>query len=167
MSLLFSIYAAAVDEPRLIELIDKYWVEMAKVANKILGNNEDAEDAAQQAFLSLLENFDKYRELDDDRAEAALFIITKHKAIDIYRKNKRRVHYSLDECQILSVNLESENPLSMAISSLDDIDRDIIILRYDIGLSIGEIAKALGVSYAATQKRISRAKIRLKELIRG
>lgn len=166
-NLLLLTYAASLDEPRVLELIDKYNIEMQRVAKHILGNDADAEDAAQQAFLALIENFDSYRELDDDRIEATLFIITKRKAIDIYRKNRVRIHDSLESAEVINVRLENASPIADAISQLKHEDRDLILLRYDAGFSIDEIAKYIGTNYSTIQKRISRIKAKLREILNG
>ena len=47
------------DRQKFIQLYETYRGLMFYVANRILHNTEDAEDAVHQAFLSIIENLDK------------------------------------------------------------------------------------------------------------
>jgi RNA polymerase sigma factor (sigma-70 family) len=54
--------------------------------------------------------------------------------------------------------------LDAALSELSDADRDALLLRYFERKSAGEMARILGISDEAAQKRVSRAVERLREL---
>ena len=97
MLILLQMFSGSQDETRLTNLVMRYWNEMVRFSESMIGNHQDAEDAVQTAFISIYEQFDKYRDRDDKALETALYVIVKNKAIDIYRKNRLRSYSPLEE----------------------------------------------------------------------
>jgi RNA polymerase sigma-70 factor (ECF subfamily) len=62
---------------------------------------------------------------------------------------------------------ELQQKLQEVLKSLDDIDREVILMRYYEQLSNQEIAAALGLTEAAASMRHLRALRRLKEALTG
>ncbi|MBM6722657.1 RNA polymerase sigma factor [Pseudoflavonifractor phocaeensis] len=91
--------------------------------------------------------------------------IVENKAIDLYRRRKRRQALELDDdaCGI-QVVYEGENTLTACILKLPARYREAILLRYVQGYSVKEMASILGLSFAAASKLDQRAKARLKDL---
>ena len=77
------------DKSKFESLYMKYRGMMYHVAYQILRNEADAEDAVHQAFLSILKNMDKIRQVDSPDTRAYVTIITERKAIDTIRDRKR------------------------------------------------------------------------------
>lgn len=63
---------------------------MLYIAHDILHDPHDAEDAVHEAFLRLAEMIEKIHEIDCPETRSLIVMITKSKAIDLYRKKKRR-----------------------------------------------------------------------------
>lgn len=63
---------------------------MFYVANQILQNEQDAEDAVHDAFLSVAGTYKKFSRLERHKTKAFLVTIVESKAIDLYRKKTHR-----------------------------------------------------------------------------
>lgn len=169
MVILIQTYLATSDESVIQRLVLNNWITMKQIAMSVLKNDADAEDAVQQSFLKLLENFDRFRRLEDQDIESLLYIMVRNSAIDIYRKNKVRCHDSFDENRdSITFSMPGEpfdNEIALAISMLGERERDVLLLKYSIGLNNREIATCLGITTISAQKIVSRARMHLKEIL--
>ena len=77
------------DKVKFEEIYLKYKSLMFYAANKILHNEQDAEDAVHMAFIKIAENIKKIGVLDCPKTRSYIVTIVEHKAIDIYRKKSR------------------------------------------------------------------------------
>lgn len=153
------------DRAKFEEIYLKYKALMFCVANKILHNEQDAEDAVHMAFMKIAENIEKIDELDCPKTRSYIVTIIENKAIDIYRKKSRHKEVEfLEEVQGLEVTYDGDNLLTRCILSLPARYREVILLRYYHGYSVREIAALLDISLAAASKLDQRAKKKLKEL---
>ena len=143
----------------------KYRDLMFYIANKILQNQQDAEDAVHAAFLSIAENMEKVFTPDCPKTKGYIVTITENKAIDLYRKKKRHPKVLLlEETAGLEVSYEGSHTIARCFSILPARDRDILMLKYRYGYTAREIAKMLNISEANANKRIQRAKDKLEQL---
>ncbi len=155
------------DKAKLEQLYLLYKDYMLHIADSILHNKQDAEDAVHEAFLSIAKNIKKFSDPACPKTRSCIVIIIERKAVDIYRKHKRRAE-ALRE--ISDLNRQSLEPrvisLMDCIDQLAERDREAILLRYSHGYCIDEISKMLGISYAAAAKLVERARERLDKLFR-
>ena len=136
------------------------------VANRILRNDRDAEDAVHQAFVSLAENISKISGAECPKTRAYVVTIAENKAIDLYRRKKRLAEEELDGRAVgIPAPRNGDDSLAAAIASLPPRWREVILLRYDSGYTGAEIGKMLGQSAASVQKLEQRAKARLKKIL--
>jgi RNA polymerase sigma-70 factor (ECF subfamily) len=143
----------------------KYRDLMFYIANKILQNKQDAEDAVHAAFVSVAENIEKVSSPDCPKTKGYIVTITENKAIDLYRKKKRHSKVLLlEETAGLDVSYEELHAIARCFARLSSRDRDILMLRYRYGYTAREIAKLLAITEANAGKRIQRAKDRLEKL---
>ncbi len=63
--------------------------------------------------------------------------------------------------------VERRQAVARAIESLEEPTRDVVVLRYDEGLSCAEIAKTLGISVPAVTMRLTRAHRELAKTLAG
>lgn len=151
------------DKEKFEQLYLNYRDLMYYLAFQITKNQEDAEDAVQQAFLYAIENLEKIDDVSSHRTKSFLTIIAEHKAIDLVRK-RRPVHEVSTMEQDIMVSLPDDgDDLAQAMAKLPRRYQDILLLRYDNGYSAREVAKMLGMSYAAVRKLLWRAKEALRE----
>lgn len=154
------------DKAKFEQIYNQYRNLMFYVAQSILHNQQDAEDAVHQAFLSILLNLNKISLVKCPETRSYIVIITERKAIDIIRAQDRFVPSDYDEAMDgISIPLPGDKGLADALSRLPARYREIIILRFDNGYSTKELAKMLNMTQGSVQKLIWRAKEALnKEL---
>lgn len=148
-------------------LYKEYRNLMFHVANKILNEPNDAEDAVHQAFVKVAEIIDKIQEPDCPKTRGLLVTIVENKAIDIYRKKQKshKVEY-IEENMGFTAEYNGENGLAGCILKLPARYREMILLKYHHGYSTKEAAKIMGISESNASKLDQRAKKRLEELCR-
>ena len=162
------IYMLMIDSPddqsKFEKLYHEYKGLMFYVANNILHNDQDAEDAVHQAFVKIAENIEKIEETMCPKTKGYVVTIVENRAIDLYRKKIRHTSVELKEEVIgLSVEYAGSNGLTKCILKLPANYREIILLKYYHGYTLREIAKMIGVSETNAIKLDQRAKKKLLE----
>ncbi|WP_041314013.1 RNA polymerase sigma factor [Heliomicrobium modesticaldum] len=143
---------------------------MFHVANGILNDEGLAEDAVHQAFLKILENFDKVGEISCHKTRNYVVIIVRNVAINMYNSRKRYSAVPIEEavfCAAGDLPEQTENldSLTKAVLKLPVIYKDALKLKYVQEFSNAEIAEMLGISEAAVRKRLERARRMLEEIL--
>jgi len=154
-------------------LITRYQHWVYNIAYGILGHHQDAEDVAQDAFLSVWENIGKF----EFRSQFStwLYRIVKNKCfnhIDQYQRRKTDP-MEIDDSQPW-VPLDSETPedealrseekdiVHKALAKLKDSYREILVLRELRELSYEEISEILGCTLGRVKSRLHEARKALK-----
>ena len=145
------------DKEKFEEIYTRYRRLMYFIAFKVVQNEPDAEDAVQQAFVSIIENLEKSAPLIPPQTKSYVAIIAEHKAIDILRAKKRVVEWD-DNIMGLEVEPPGDSGLADAIATLPGRYRELLLLRYDNGYDTMEIAKMFDMKRGTVQKMIWRAK---------
>lgn len=87
-------------------LYRKYGLMMKYLAKSILGDYQYAEDAVQEALISLSANMDKMDDLDSSRTKNYIYTVTKNKALSMRKKtlekNRENVQF-YDEEEIYNI----------------------------------------------------------------
>lgn len=156
------------------ELVHAYQGIAFRTAYVIARNAADAEDAAQEGFVKA------WRALGRFRAGAPfrpwLLQIVANEARNRRRSAGRREHLALraaaeepsggaapsPEAALLSA--ETREALLAAVNELPDDQREVVALRYFLGLSEAEVAETLGVPHGTVKSRNARALERLRGL---
>lgn len=163
------IYLETIDVPaerhKFEVLYRAYRRLMFYIANRILNNAQDAEDAVHAAFLSVAENIQKIDKPICPKTRGYIVTIVERKAIDLYRRKQRHPQGLFEEeISGLTVTYDGANVITRCISLLPAQDRQILLLKYRYGYTNSEIAGMLKLSEAAAVKRIQRAKDKLEQL---
>jgi RNA polymerase sigma factor (sigma-70 family) len=157
-------------EPDAIrEVYREYGRSVYGVAFRSLGNKSLAEEATQQAFLQAWRasaTVDASREIGP-----WLFTIAKRAAIDVYRREARRVHEDLDDLApgdpaviTLPPSIEGMSErweIRTAVDGLPVDERDVVRLQHFAGLTHLEIADRLDIPVGTVKSRSFRAHRRL------
>jgi RNA polymerase sigma-70 factor (ECF subfamily) len=140
-----------------------------------VGNHHDAEDLTEQAFLQAYRHFERARRESDGRPMRPWLIRIAHNlAANHHRDKARRPTAALDAVEPPAHPHETERvvegreDLRDVIAKLDELPtdrREALIMRFALGMSNREIARALGRSDGATKVLIHRAIRQLEELI--
>lgn len=153
------------DREKLEQLYFQYRNLMYCLSFQITGNQEDAEDAVQQTFIYVIENLEKIGPISDGRTKSFLSILTEHKAIDLARKRRPVYELSAAEYELAGYLPDDGDELLQAMAKLPRRYQNLLLLHYDNGYSVRELAKMLDMSYGATRKLLWRAKEALRKIL--
>lgn len=152
------------------KLYKAYSKAMFNVCLRITGNDGDAEDALQEAFISAFRNLENYR--GDAPFGAWLKRITVNKAINMLKKRKHEMLEDDEDWDIPEENDESAyreeltvERVRKAIHQLPDGYRSVLSLYLLEGYDHEEISEILGISESTSKSQLNRAKNKLKELL--
>ncbi|WP_297982164.1 sigma-70 family RNA polymerase sigma factor [uncultured Oscillibacter sp.] len=152
------------DRDKFTLLYKKYRKLMLYVANQILNNQDDSEDAVHEAFLSIIRNIKKIQDADRPETRSYIVIITERKAINILQKRSSAIPYDeSNELMGIAIPAPGDFGIADAFSQLPARYRELILLRYANGYSTKEIAALLGMSQKNVQKVLWRAKKQLEQ----
>lgn len=165
------------EKDKMAEIYEKYKLKFLKVALNITHNQELAEDAVHNTFAAIIEQKEKYFNLDGSDFLFSTILIVRNKCIDLLRKEKLYSNISMDE---LEIYLSTEDPsveeqiilsseyeaLWKYLGMIDEISRQILIMKYEQEFSYKEIGEKLGMTSSHVQTRIFRAKEKLRKLMR-
>ena len=160
------------------QLVEKYQTKVYNLALRMCGNEDDAFDLAQEAFLRA------WRSLGSFQFESAfstwLFRLSSNICLDFLRAKKRRTTVSLtmtdDESGESQLDLpdpsktpeeavlaaEDRRLLAQAMNELPADQRQILTLRAIDDLSYAEIAEILQLQEGTVKSRLSRARTALR-----
>lgn len=165
------------EEQKKFELLyESYRQTMFYVANRVLNDEYDAEDAVHQAFLRVINHMNDIDENDTHKTKAYLSIVTQNIAIDIYRKKKKEWerNISYDEYEIFiedPAGQDFENvsddvgKLAAVLEKLPPQYAEVIRLTYGMNYGSEQVGKILGISSDNVRQRLVRARKKLAELL--
>ncbi len=153
------------DQSKFEQLYLTYRGLMYYVAESILRNEQDAEDAVHDAFVYVAKNISKISDPNHPKAKAFLVTVVESKAIDLYRKKKRHPSVQLDEeLEGFPIEYEGDNSLAQCMAKLPARYRDFLLLKYAQGFDNRDLAAQFGLSMDAIYKLDQRARAKLKTL---
>lgn len=172
--------AQAGDAQAFAELVERYERKIYRLARHITGNDEDAEDVLQEAFLKAYENLPGFQ--GQSKFYTWLVRIAVNEALMKLRRRKTGKMVSLDETidtgeetMAREIAVWEDNPeerysreelrriLEEAIETLPPLYRTVFVLRDVDELSTEETAEALGISVPAVKSRLLRARLQLRD----
>jgi RNA polymerase sigma-70 factor (ECF subfamily) len=159
-------------------LYDRFKDYVYRTAFFITRNSGDAEEAVQETFMDVLRALPNYRVEGPARFETWLYRVTvnrcrsrmRRKTLpsadwdDIEERLERipATHPTYDPEGVV-LHRERAVALWQAVDRLPEGQRVVVLLRYQQGLSYGEIAQTLGISDGTVKSRLYHAHRRLKE----
>ncbi|MBO4872493.1 MAG: RNA polymerase sigma factor [Lachnospiraceae bacterium] len=141
---------------------------MYRLACAILKNSQDAEDALQDAFITVFRRADFYGSLEEDRLKAALTVIVKSRSINILRKRREEsTDPELMERMLPGdeISLTAGLMLEEAIAALPPRQREILLLHFADGFSESEIAEMLDCGRENVRKTLYRARKQIRRYL--
>lgn len=173
-----SLVAAAQDGDRraLDILLRRHYDRVHAVCRRIAGSSRDADDAAQEAMISIVRALPRF----DGRAAFSTWIyrIATNAALDELRRRARRpqLHSVTDDDGFVA---ESADPrahrtveaigdrlaLDDALAALPDEFKAAVVLRDVADLDYAEIAATLDIPVGTVKSRIARARAQLVEAL--
>ena len=158
------------DTAAFTPLVERYQRSLFTVALRMLGDADEAKDAAQDAFVKAyrkLATFDPNR-----RFFSWLYRILVNECLNLQRARRSREPISDDMAagsspEDLFDRRQQRQRLLRAIVMLPLEYRQVIVLRHFTELSYDDIADTLGISTSIVRSRLYTARRRLGELIAG
>lgn len=149
------------------------------LALRMLGNEQDALDASQEAFFRAYRSLDRFR--GGSKFSVWLYRVTSNVCLDMLRKSGRRRESSLtdEDGEDLPLPDERSDPqrelerketrraVRRNLSRLEPSFRQALILRDVNGLTYDEIAQVTGLEPGTVKSRIFRARRKLAALLAG
>ena len=131
---------------------------------RILGDPTRAEDAAQQTWLKLVQNWDRVSALPWGETEGYTVTVAKNCALDILRAEQKTVAFPEDwDPPAQEERQEEYDYLVSLIRSLPENYRRILELKLVEEQTNREIARRLGMNESTVAVRVMRGRTMLKE----
>jgi RNA polymerase sigma-70 factor (ECF subfamily) len=156
------------DEEALGSLYDRYGKLSYGVALRVLRNATLAEDAVQDAFLTVWRQAASY---DRARGKVSTWILTlvHRRAVDLVRRQRRFNAVAMEPPAAPLTPVESleevalRSELQAALQTLSSAEREVVDLAYWDGLTQSQIAGALGIPLGTVKSRTFTALAKLRE----
>lgn len=159
MLIYLSLVETDVEKDIFEKVFHKYRYLMLHVANNILQNHHDAEDAVHEAFIAVVKNINLFFDVESPKTRSLIVLIVERKAIDMLRKKRRENLLEINEDILgLEMPVPGDHGLADAMSRLPAHYREVLLMRYDNGLTTREIAKILDITESGVRKLLGRAK---------
>jgi RNA polymerase sigma-70 factor (ECF subfamily) len=158
------------DETEFNQLFLENYPKVVRVADRMLGNPDEAEDLAVEAFWRLWERPPSHKE----NLSGWLYRVVTHLAYNMIRSKKRRQNYEERYDQAVDgetvktpdqtiEEIQEKAAVRWALGELPRRDAQILILRSS-GLSYKEIAASLQISFASVGTLLVRAEKKFETL---
>ena len=153
------------------ELYNVYAKIMHLRAKEILKDDALAEDVVHEAFLKIIHNFHKIKEVKCPQTKRYIVIVVESTSIDIYRKERKKKFVPWDESVELHQfqgieQLGDMTEVEKAMLELPLIYSNIFMMKYGLGYTNHEIAKRLHITESALKNRITRGKALLLDILK-
>ena len=165
--------AKAGDAAAFTALVEATQADVYTLAYRLTGNEDDARDVAQEAYLRAFRSLKRFR--GDARFSTWMYRITANCAsTHLTRRSKGRHDELSDDDTVLDERPESDpegmaeagllrDKVTAALADLPPILRAVVVLRDVYDLPHDAIASELGITESAAKVRLHRARRKLRE----
>ena len=138
------------------------------IAQRHLGNDDEADDVAQDTLLKLWcmrDHLERYRSV-----KALAIVIARRLCIDRLRSTKAvpiegmTISDYCDSSEDIIMQNEERDQIEHLISSLPDGQQTVLRLKHIDGMETAEIAQMLGSSEVSVRVALSRARQRIRDM---
>lgn len=162
-------------------IVEKYSSQLYSLAYRMLGNDEEAEEAVQEIFLKAYKSLARFRL--GNRFHPWLYTIALNYLRSSLRKKRSRDRIKIlpfdesirldnsqsqyDNPEELLENVEGEKMAKKAIDALRAEYREVFILRQVQGLSVAEVSGILHIPEGTVKTYLHRARKKLIDFLTG
>lgn len=157
------------DGPAFVALVERFRQRVWRICYRLLGNEQDANDAAQEVFVRLFTNRTKFA----GRSKYGTWVhaIAVRTCLTIRRgRGRRQRHEDTASDEQWERQQPSSSPapsglsldLMQMLETLDEEDRAMLILKYAENYDYEELAAIFELSVSACKMRLSRAREKLQ-----
>ena len=156
------------------ELVVRYRRRLFAVCLRVLRSPADAEDAVQETFVKLARSADGFR--GEAKLSTWLYRVARNVCTDRVRHDARRPATPVEDVAAVSDEPDADDHLAArdtamaiqdALAHLDERSRTLLLLIAVDGLSYAEAAEVVDLPVGTVKSRVSRARVRLGELLAG
>ena len=155
------------DGPAFVALVDRFRQRVWRICYRLLGNEADAHDAAQEVFVRLF----LHRTRFDGRSKYGTWVhaIAVRTCLAIRRGRGRRQKHETTAWAINWTRRHTpgerppEHGRHDALEGLDETDRALLILKYAESYSYEELAEIFDLSVSACKMRVSLARDKINQ----
>lgn len=167
------------DRDALEELFRRYRQVAYRVAYRLLGNEADALDAVQEAFVKALTHLPSFE--GRSTFKTWLLRVVSNASLDLGRQRGRREALSMDMLagqkrqEIEPIVLDEpagglersdlRRKLTEALAQLSPVQRQTFVLHAEAELSYREVADVLGISIGTVMSRLYYARLKLRGIL--
>jgi RNA polymerase sigma-70 factor (sigma-E family) len=160
--------AAVDEEPTRDEAVDllfrRHYPDLLRLAYCLLGERSQAEDAVQDAFVSLYSHWNGLRDpaAAPDYLRSAVINRCRSRVRALVRERKgRRLQVVVDPTQASSedaaVTRAEGSRLARVVQRLPRRQREVVVCRYYLELSVAETAELLEITVGSVKRHAHRA----------
>lgn len=166
------------------KILEDWYIEFYKIMRKIsydiIGDYDVANDMVNEAFVKIIENFERINYLNCHERAVYFVSIIRNISIDYLRKKNKELkkvsNYINDdefkEKYIITYGnineyekIEKSMDIKRALDKLSERDKLLLICRYGFGMNSNEISKMLGIKELNVNSYIRRAKNKFAKII--
>jgi RNA polymerase sigma factor (sigma-70 family) len=155
------------DREALDKLVRRWWPRHYTHAIRLLGHDEGAADAVQEAWSQILSGLRKLN--DVSRFPAWSYSIVSRRCYDLIREkqsDRRNEANNDDQISEGGANQDLKLDMKKAMKQLPGEQRAALALFYVEGLKVHEIATALHISEGTVKTRLFHARSKLKNFFK-
>lgn len=161
---LLAAFAASGDDPAFAELVRRHLPLVLAVTRRRLGGSGLAEDAAQQVFIALSRRVRQLKGIPCLPAWLQRAAVLESTRLARGESRHRLRNQQAGHPQGESGGGTQEGKLDSALASLPERDRQVLLLHHFEKLAYDQVARRLGISAEAAQRRGHRALEKLRAL---
>lgn len=157
------------------EMFEKKMNLIYKYLIKLGCSEANAEDIVQDTFYKALKYIDG---IQTEKLSSWLFKVAINKYYDLCRKNNRHIQLSLHEdifkeslredrlVEDFILDSEKKEEILKCLNSISEVQKNLLLFKYDMGLSYKEIAEILDVNENTVKTYLFRAREQFKKVWR-
>ena len=159
------------DKTAFGEIYKLYFQKIYRYCRINVYQDEIAQDICQETFVRAWKALPKFSFTNEGTLQAFLFRIARNLIIDLSRKKKEislKEYHEIEAHDDISDQIDKEDEIAKvkkALAKLDELDRQIIVLRYFEELSHTEVARIVNIKEGALRVRTMRLLKKIKEMV--
>lgn len=161
-------------------IIDRYKVRVFNYIRNMVKSEAIADDIFQDTFIKVIKSLENNKYTDNGKLLSWILRIAHNQVIDYFRHNKQQNRVSTDvehrdvlnDKRLVDNNIEDKlvsdqlkTDVRHLVDQLSEDQREVVVMRYYLGLSFKDIAEMTGVSINTSLGRMRYALINLRKLL--
>lgn len=158
-------------EKEFLELVEAHKGIIHKISRMYMDAEDDQQDLAQEIIYQLWKSYDTFQH--QSRFSTWMYRVALNTALVFFKKEKRKVSVTdaIPEHIAMEENVTATKELQLAhfyraVQKLERLEKALVFLHLE-NYSHKEIGENLGISEGNARIKLSRAKDKLKELIKN